>query len=484
MSQPGSLVGGVRTGSGSREQEMAVKGPRWKIYADPLTQIILLGLICFLLPGMFNAINGLGAVGKADATITDNANTALAVTFAVCSILAGGLFNLVGHRVLLFLGGLTYILYIGSYLSYNSVFVISAGAILGIGAGFLWTVEGAIMMSYPEEKNKGLYISIFWGIFNCGAIIGSIISLAIEWHNEVSHVSNNTYIAFMVIMGVGSVLTLLLLPPTQIQRADGSQVAKIHAVRVSTEAMAILKLFQDWRMLCLIPMFFASNWFYTYQFNGVNGGGMFTTRTRGMNGTLYWVAQVLGSYLMGRLLDYKHAERRKRAICGLGVLLVATMVIWGGGFAFQETFSRISAKSLTESDKIDLVNSRRYAGPVVLYTLYGLFDAIWQTYCYWIMGALTNQTDAAARMSGFYKAIQNAGAACAGQVDAKKVSYEWELLINWILLILGTLFAVPVALSLQKSLQTTVPEEAIDVKDMEDTGGDPAQIGMDKGLPH
>jgi MFS family permease len=347
---------------------------------------------------------------------------------------------------------------------------------LGVGAGFLWTAQGAIVMSYPEEKNKGLYISIFWGIFNCGAIIGSIVSLGIEWHNEVSHVSDRTYIAFMVIMGVGCALTLLLLPPTQIQRADGSQVAKVHAVRVSTEAMAILKLFQDWRMLCLIPMFFSSNWFYTYQFNAVNGGGMFTTRTRGMNGTLYWVAQVLGSFLMGRLLDYKHAERKRRAICGLGVLLVATMVIWGGGYAFQETFSRSSVKSLTVSDKIDLADSRRYGGPVVLYSLYGLFDAIWQTYCYWIMGALSNQTDVAARMAGFYKAIQNAGAACAGQVDAKKVSYEWELLINWILLMVGTLFAIPVALSLQNSLQASAPEEATTVKELEDTGGDPAQV--------
>ena len=69
---------------------MAVKRSRWKsVYEDPLTQIVILGLIFFLLPGMFNAINGLGAVGKADATITDNANTALAVTYAVCSILAG-----------------------------------------------------------------------------------------------------------------------------------------------------------------------------------------------------------------------------------------------------------------------------------------------------------------------------------------------------------------------------------------------------------
>lgn len=69
---------------------MTQKRCRWRnTYRNPLAQVIILGLICFLLPGMFNAINGLGAVGKADATITDNANTALAVTFAVCSILAG-----------------------------------------------------------------------------------------------------------------------------------------------------------------------------------------------------------------------------------------------------------------------------------------------------------------------------------------------------------------------------------------------------------
>lgn len=445
---------------------MTQKRCRWRnTYRNPLAQVIILGLICFLLPGMFNAINGLGAVGKADATITDNANTALAVTFAVCSILAGGFFNLVGHRVLLILGGFTYILYIGSYLSYNTVFVISAGAILGVGAGFLWTAQGAIMLSYPEEENKGLYISIFWTIFNCGAIIGSVVSLAIEWHNDNNHVSNETYIAFMVIMGVGTSLTVLLLPPSQIQRRDGSQlIAKTQSTSVSAEVMAILKLFKDWKMLCLIPMFFSSNWFYTYQFNAVNGGGVFTTRTRGMNGTLYWIAQLIGSFLMGRLLDYKHAERRKRAVCGLSILFVATMAIWGGGWAFQDTFTRASAKTLDVSTKIDLSDSRRYAGPVVLYTLYGSFDAMWQTYCYWLMGALTNETEVAARLTGFYKAIQNAGAACAGQVDAKKVSYAVELLINWVLLILGIIVAIPVALSLKDTLKT------ITAKDLEDTG--------------
>lgn len=221
------------------------------------------------------------------------------------------------------------------------------------------------MMSYPEERNKGLYISIFWCIFNLGAIIGSIVSLALNWHNQEPHVSNQTYYAFMGTMAVGCLLTFALLPPNRIRRADGSQVAaeiQLQSTSCSaacTEAMSILKLFKDWRLLCLIPMFVSSNWFYTYQFNVVNGGGMFTTRTRALNGTLYWIAQLVGAILMGQLLDYQHAERKKRAMVGLGFLFMVTMAIWGGGYAFQETYTRTSVKVLTASEKIDFENGTR-----------------------------------------------------------------------------------------------------------------------------
>ena len=98
------------------------------------------------------------------------------------------------------------------------------------------------------------------------------------------------------------------------------------------------------------------------------------------------------------------------------------MVILGGGFAFQRTLQRTPVESLTINDQIQFLNSRPYAGPVVLYALYGAFDAIWQTYSYWLMGALTNNTHMSDQYSGFYKAIQNAGAAFAGQVNAKKTA--------------------------------------------------------------
>lgn len=69
---------------------------------------------------------------------------------------------MLGVRAALSLGGVGYSVYIGSYLSYshrNSYgFSIFAGVLLGMCAGLLWSAQGAIMMSYPQEQSKGKYI--------------------------------------------------------------------------------------------------------------------------------------------------------------------------------------------------------------------------------------------------------------------------------------------------------------------------------------
>jgi MFS family permease len=41
-------------------------------YASPKTQLTMVAFVCFMCPGMFNALGGLGGGGKADATTADN----------------------------------------------------------------------------------------------------------------------------------------------------------------------------------------------------------------------------------------------------------------------------------------------------------------------------------------------------------------------------------------------------------------------------
>jgi MFS family permease len=94
----------------------------------------------------------------------------------------GGTFvNRLGVKYTLAFGGIGYCIYALSLLLsvHFSVggFNIFAGALLGVCAGLLWTAQGTIMISYPLENQKGRYFAWFWGIFNMGAVIGSLVSL-------------------------------------------------------------------------------------------------------------------------------------------------------------------------------------------------------------------------------------------------------------------------------------------------------------------
>lgn len=149
-------------------------------YASPLTQLLIVSFTCFLCPGMFNAVNGLGAAGQVDPYDINNANTAVYATFSVVGFFAGSIANRLGLRITLGIGGFGYFLYVASLLSYNhnrnAGFLIFAGTLLGFCAAMLWAAQGAVMLSYPSENDKGKSISIFWTIFNLGAVIGSLVS--------------------------------------------------------------------------------------------------------------------------------------------------------------------------------------------------------------------------------------------------------------------------------------------------------------------
>lgn len=66
----------------------------------------------------------------------------------------------------------------------------------------------------------------------------------------------------------------------------------------------------------------------------------------------------------------------------------------------------------------------RFVGYCFLYIFYGFIDAMWQTYAYWLMGALSNDPRKLAYFAGFYKGIQSAGAAVVWRLDAVKTSFE------------------------------------------------------------
>jgi len=53
-----------------------------------------------------------------------------------------------------------------------------------------------------------------------------------------------------------------------------------------------------------------------------------------------------------------------------------------------------------------------------LYMSYGMLDSLWQVFCYYTMGAMSNDPRRLAYYTGFYKSIQAVGATAISKLDA------------------------------------------------------------------
>ncbi|KAK3192399.1 hypothetical protein K4F52_001612 [Lecanicillium sp. MT-2017a] len=420
-------------------------------YASPKFQLLMISVVCFLCPGMYNALAGLGGAGLAQEYlyVQSNSSVALYSTFAVVGFFAGTFANRLGLRTSLAFGGLGYCIYSAAFLSFkhnkNVGFVYFAGAFLGVCAGILWCAQGAIMMAYPPEESKGRYISTFWIIFNLGGVIGSIIPLAqAVGSKESGTVSDGVYAAFIILMFIGAVLSFGLCNADKVIREDGSKVIVMKNPTWSSEIIGLWQTLrqQPW-ILLLFPMFFCSNIFYTYQNNVVNGAA-FNNRTRALNGLLYWFAQIVGAVINGFALDYTGLRRSTRARAAFVFLIVYTFAVWGGGWAWQmDEPTRQWYSDNPNAPKLDWTN-KAAVGPMTLYFFYGMYDAVWQTDIYWYMGALSNNGRKAANLAGFYKGIQSAGAAVFWRLDGLKLPYNTIFGATWGTLAGSLLIAAPV----------------------------------------
>lgn len=149
---------------------------------------------------------------------------------------------------------------------------------------------------------------------------------------------------------------------------------------------------------------------------------------------MFLLLRLLGSYI----LDDSRYKRTRRAWIGCAILSFSTMIVWGGG-VFWEVKRQVSDNSISNSLDV-LETTVQWAPGFLLYLAYGFYDAIFQTYAYWIMGALTNDAYRLSRYAGFYKSIQSAFGAVSWQLS--NILYFRTNTLAWLLVT-----AAPCALS-------------------------------------
>lgn len=373
-----------------------------------LFQLALSALLCFLGPGMWNALNGIGGAGLVDAGPANEANMALYTTLALSGFFGGIFLTRIGFRWSFFFGELGYAFYSGSTLAYKHIhsraYLVAAGTQLGITAGWLWTAQTATLSTYPTDEGRGRAVA-FWGlIYNLGACIGSLVSAGgigldvnrtrydantliqvaflQNQHSTAGQVDDTTSAVLISMSVLGALLALLVLPAKDVVRTDGTQVEIPKSPTWKEAALGFAKcLRREPYLVLILPMYFASNFFYPYQFNTFNLNH-FNIRSRSLNNIIYWMSEIVGALCTGSLLDMKHSRfnnDRQRAMCALLALLLFTCVVWTGALLWQHTIAPVTEVM----GKLDYTDSYNYATGAVLYAGFGLLAASYQAVLLW-----------------------------------------------------------------------------------------------------
>lgn len=226
-------------------------------------------------------------------------------------------------------------------------------------------------------------------------------------------------------MVAGVLLGVFIVNPSLVTKEDGTKVKIAKQKSVGEELKAVLSVITDYNMIRLFPIFFSSNFFYTYVFNAFNGA-LFTVRTRGFNSAFFWMAQMFGSVLFAKVVDVPKNITRSiynRAWRGYALVFVVVTISWAIGLYLQLGFrgGYVNVTDLADEAIIDF-QDKDWVFPFFVMIGYGLADSIIQTFSYWIMSIIAgNDTVLAARYAGYYKGVQSLGAAVAWLLDSNYI---------------------------------------------------------------
>lgn len=302
-----------------------------KWYRTPIYNATILGFCSLAAPGLWGAMNSLGAGGAQEPYLVNTANALTFCLMIVSCWLTSTLVKYIGIKFALVVGTIGFAPYsAGLYL--NNRFgvewlVILGAAFCGISAGIFWATEAAIAIAYPEPRNRGRMIA-YWITWTCvGRILGGAINLGLNTDkNTAGKVSYTVYLIFIALQCLGPFVALLLNRPSQVQRSDGQPVKLEIYDNPWQEIKATTKTFLSKDFLLLVFWIgqgvYSEAVYYTYI------ALWFSVRARSLGSFLSGVVAIIATNLLGAWLDHHSLTLKKRARWAFVVIMVTQGAWW------------------------------------------------------------------------------------------------------------------------------------------------------------
>ncbi|OBT89844.1 hypothetical protein VE02_00785 [Pseudogymnoascus sp. 03VT05] len=396
-------------------------------------QNIISGIVLFFTVGIYLAVLGLGAGGGKPSSqrVSDISNCALYAIFAVFGFFTGSIMNKMGPKLTMLIGIFGYPFYIAGLFYYDRTggegFPIAGGIVLGLSAPMLWSVSGFIQWAYATEVEKGQFISWQYFINQVGSVIGSLVAFVIILNGTSTADGSPTgvYIAFLILMCMAFLVAYFgLVKPADVRRADGTPIAVFHALSFKQELAGVSVVLKDVRVLALLPVMFCSE--MTLAITPSFNGSLFNLRTRALNPVIFYTMALPSTWMVTYLTDRSATDRKRRGIYAVSFVGFLLIVGWVPLYVWT-TLSPTYANPPVGG--VDWTDSSRFAGPFIIYLIFGVLYTCHQLVGMWVFGTFSNDPRVLAVYGGLWKGVAGGGLAVIFGIASSGIKFHTQLII-------------------------------------------------------
>lgn len=378
----------------------ATRKVKW--YRSTLYNALILGVCNFLAPGIWGAMNSLGAGGEEKPYLVNGANALTFCLMVVSCSFSSVIVRLVGIKWALIFGTMGYAPYAAGLYTNNRFgtewFVLFGAALCGISAGVFWMAEAAIALSYPEPNNQGRFLGLWLSFRVGGQILGGAINLGVNAENsKAGKVSYKVYLAFIALQALGPVVGLLVNKPSQVQRKDGVRVDMSITNGTLRELQLTAKLFFSKEFLLIVPLIgqgvYTEAVMFTYE------SLWFSVRARALGSFLSGIVAVVAGNLLGAFLDQQKLTLKTRARGSFFTVLGLQGAWWIWATVLVTNFRRTKPTY----DWVDLGFGRAFA----LFLLWVAGFQLNYLYLYFVVGHIAKSPAEIVRIAGLLRGTES-----------------------------------------------------------------------------
>ncbi|TFK90943.1 MFS general substrate transporter [Polyporus arcularius HHB13444] len=381
-----------------------VPKPRW--YRSTFYNAWILGIVNFLAPGIWGAMNSLGAGGQASPHLVNAANSLTFCLMVLSCFFSSALVNLIGIKPVLIIGTMGYAPYAAGLYTNNRFgtewFVLVGAALCGLSAGLFWMSEAAIALAYPEPQNQGKFLGLWLSFRVGGQLIGGAVNLGLNSKNgEAGKVSYTVYIVFIILQSLAPFAGLLLTPPKKVQRTDGRPVRLAIQGTNRRELIETAKLFVTREFLLIIPLIAQAVYSEAVMFTYLSL--WFSVRARALGSFLSAIVALTGGNILGWFLDRKQIALKVRARSAFVVILTLQGAWWIWSTILTTRFNRTKPTFDWGDDG--------FPSAFTLFLLLVLSFQLQYLYLYFVVGHLARTPAEVVRIAGLLRGTESAAQA-------------------------------------------------------------------------